>query len=285
MGDIGAVAGAAIQANAAKSAADKQSNAAEYAANKIYSAASDANQTQKDEFNTVQGNEKPFLQAGQTAVRSLNDGTQTGGQFNTDLSKINNGEFATPITSVANGEFAPGQTYDASKVLNDDPGYQFRLDQGTQALQRAEAAQGITGSGAALKAATQYTQDYASNEYQNAYSRWQQNRTTDFNEYEQGTAQDYNEYNTNRSQDFNDLASIAGTGQTANAQIAGAGTNEADNISANTINAANAASNYSTSAAAAQAAGTVGTANAWNGAIGTISNNTNDTLAAMLALG
>ena len=55
--------------------------------------------------------------------------------------------------------------------MTQDPGYQFRLSEGLKALNRQQAAGGNFLSGGALKAAARYGQDYASNEYQNAYNR------------------------------------------------------------------------------------------------------------------
>ena len=57
--------------------------------------------------------------------------------------------------------------------IQDDPGYQFRLQQGMKAVQQSAAAGGALGSGGALKALTQYGQGFASNEYQNAFNRHQ----------------------------------------------------------------------------------------------------------------
>lgn len=58
-----------------------------------------------------------------------------------------------------------------------DPGYNFRLLEGQKAIDRSAAARGGTQSGAALKAATRYGQDMGSQEYGNAYNRYQTNRT------------------------------------------------------------------------------------------------------------
>ena len=58
-----------------------------------------------------------------------------------------------------------------------DPGYAFRLSEGQKAIDRSAAARGGTQSGAALKAATRYGQDMGSQEYGNAYNRYQTNRT------------------------------------------------------------------------------------------------------------
>jgi hypothetical protein len=52
-----------------------------------------------------------------------------------------------------------------------DPSYQFRLGEGMKALDRQAAARGGLISGGALKAAQRYGQDFASNEFGNAYNR------------------------------------------------------------------------------------------------------------------
>lgn len=56
--------------------------------------------------------------------------------------------------------------------LSTDPGYQFRLKQGQDALNASLAAQGMGQSGAAMKAAQEYGQGFAADEYSNAYDRW-----------------------------------------------------------------------------------------------------------------
>lgn len=52
-----------------------------------------------------------------------------------------------------------------------DPGYQFRLDEGNKAINNAASARGNAVSGSALKALTNYGQNFASNEFNNAYQR------------------------------------------------------------------------------------------------------------------
>lgn len=52
-----------------------------------------------------------------------------------------------------------------------DPSYQWRFDQGQQALERSIGAQGMLGSGNRLMALQQYGQGAASQEYQNQFSR------------------------------------------------------------------------------------------------------------------
>jgi hypothetical protein len=56
-------------------------------------------------------------------------------------------------------------------MLNMDPGYGFRLSEGQKALDRQAAARGGLISGGALRAAQRYGQDFASNEFNNAYNR------------------------------------------------------------------------------------------------------------------
>lgn len=62
------------------------------------------------------------------------------------------------------------------KDFQQDPGYAFRLAEGTKALDRTAAARGGLLSGGALKAATRYGQEMGSQEYQNAFGRYQTNR-------------------------------------------------------------------------------------------------------------
>jgi len=57
-----------------------------------------------------------------------------------------------------------------------DPGYAFRMSEGLKALDRQAAARGGLISGGALKAAQRYGQEAASQEYTNAFNRYQVNR-------------------------------------------------------------------------------------------------------------
>jgi len=62
-----------------------------------------------------------------------------------------------------------------------DPSYQFRLQEGIDALDASAAARGMVQSGAQQKAITEYGQDYASQEFQNAYNRALTDYTTQQN--------------------------------------------------------------------------------------------------------
>ena len=65
-----------------------------------------------------------------------------------------------------------------------DPGYGFRVKEGLKALDAQSAARGGLISGAALKASQRFGQDMASQEYQNAFNRYQTRRQATLAPYE-----------------------------------------------------------------------------------------------------
>jgi hypothetical protein len=62
-----------------------------------------------------------------------------------------------------------------------DPGYQFRMQEGIDARDASASARGRLLSGAQNKAITDYGQNFASNEYANAYAREEADRTKKYN--------------------------------------------------------------------------------------------------------
>ena len=62
-----------------------------------------------------------------------------------------------------------------------DPGYAFRLSEGMKALNNSMAARGLGISGSNIKGALRYGQDMGSQEYQNAFNRYQVNRNNQLN--------------------------------------------------------------------------------------------------------
>lgn len=62
-----------------------------------------------------------------------------------------------------------------------DPGYDFRMAEGEKGINRALSARGGFDSGSALKALARYNQDFASNEFGNAYNRDSLNKQRIFN--------------------------------------------------------------------------------------------------------
>ena len=73
----------------------------------------------------------------------------------------------------------------AQQLLENDPGYQFRLDEGRKALERSAAAGGYLRTGGTLKDILGYGQDYAAKEYAAAFDRAKTGYDTRF-----GTAKD-----------------------------------------------------------------------------------------------
>jgi hypothetical protein len=122
-----------------------------------------------------------------------------------------------------------------------DPGYAFRLAEGQKALERTAAARGGLISGGALKAAERYGQDMGSQEYTNAFNRYQ----------------------TERAARLNPLQSLAGMSQTTANTLGTMGANMATNVGQNYQSAAN-----------ARASGYVGGANAISGGVGQYLNYT-----------
>lgn len=145
-------------------------------------------QLQKDIYDQTRSDYAPYREAGTTALSSLMQKLGLSG----DSSASDYGSLSKP--------------YDASAILADDPGYQFRMDEGNKAVSRQLAASGKYLTPEASKALTEYGQNYASNEFNNAYNRNQINTDTIYNR----------------------LAGLTGTGQSATGSSAAAGQNYAN---------------------------------------------------------
>jgi hypothetical protein len=152
-----------------------------------------------------------------------------------------------------------------------DPGYQFRLKQGQEALQNSAAARGGLLSGGTAKALSDYNQNSASAEYGNVYNRAYNNFTTRYNIFKQ-----------NQNDLFNRYATLSGIGQTSAGQLSNAGLTTAGQVGNILQNSATNIGQQYNNAAAANASGYVGSANAINGAIGS-GTNTLSSLALLLA--
>lgn len=120
------------------------------------------------------------------------------------------------------GEFKPGK-FDFK--FEADPGYQFRLKEGINALDASASARGRLNSGAQQKAIARYASGLASQEYGNAFNRG----VTRYNIKEGG-----------KTQRFNQLATLANVGQIANRENQVAGSNMAGNVGAATTATGNA---------------------------------------------
>lgn len=149
------------------------------ASNAQKNAANQANSTLANQYAQNRADLAPYREAGYGALDKLVGMTTPGRQFTT---------------------------------MQADPGYQFRYQQGEDALNNRLKAGGKFYSGSALKGGQEYAQGFASNEFGNVYNR---------------------------------LAGLAGTGQTATTNTAQMGTNTANQIANNEADMGNArASGY-----------------------------------------
>ena len=101
----------------------------------------------------------------------------------------------TSYDSVLKAMVTPGSGYN----FTSDPSYQWRLNQGQQAVERSYAAKGLLGSGNVLTALTDYAQGAASQEYQAQFRRVMDGANLSLNEYNAAV---------------HNLATIAGIGST-----------------------------------------------------------------------
>lgn len=163
--------------------ANKQASAAKDAAASTAAATNEATQLQREMFQQQRQDQMPWMEAGKTALNALIPMATNYQKFGMDQ-------------------------------FQQDPGYAFRLAEGQKALDRSAAARGGLISGGALKAASRYGQEMGSQEYQNAFNRYQ----------------------TERNAQLNPLQSLAGVGQTATNQLGAAGQNYASNVGNALIN-------------------------------------------------
>ena len=201
-----------IGANATTKAAEIQSNAAK--------TTSDSAQ---NIYNQQEAVNKPYVEAGKTGQTQLMNYLGIGG----DTGAQGYGKYAT-------AEFTPAQF-----TAGQDPGYAFRMSEGLKALDKTAAARGGLLSGGALKGATAYGQGLASEEYQNAFNRYQTTRNNTLNSYQQ----------------LQGVGQAAAAGQAAN--LGNLGTTQA---------------NATTGAANATSAATIANANTTTGAINSATN-------------
>lgn len=92
----------------------------------------------------------------------------------------------------------PGQFQaPTAAAMANEPGFQFRLDQGRKALEQSAAAKGTLRSGGTLQNVLNYGQNFASNEYSNVYNRAASEHDRAFKEYEFDYDKQADTYTTN----------------------------------------------------------------------------------------
>ena len=216
----------AMSANAAEEAARMQANAAT-AGGQLASQTADKQMALLEKmFNRQVELQEPFRQSGVAAQNRM-----------LDLLGLSPNRGAAGYGSLA-------KNFGMSD-FQADPSYAFRMTEGLKALDRQAAARGGLISGGALKAAQNYGQDLASQEYQNAYNRYQ----------------------TNRTNLLNPLQSLAGAGQTSANTIGNAAAGYGSEGSNALGGAGTAQANAIQNAANARASGYLGAQQSWNQAI------------------
>lgn len=207
IGAAGAIGGGMIASSAAKKASRVQEQAAR-----------DATSAQERMFQRQTELQEPFRQGGLTAQQEI-----------------------MQLLGIGGDKTAPGYGSMARAFGTDqfqqDPGYAFRQAEGMKALERSAAARGNLLSGSTLKGVQRFGQDLASQEYQNAFNRYQ----------------------VERAARLNPLQSLMGSGQSATNVLTGAAGQMGQNQASNIYNAG-----------AARASGYIGSANALNQALGQV---------------
>lgn len=174
---VGAVGSAAVGAKAA----GKARKAQERSANQQIALQQSQDAEARRQFELQREDLAPFRAAGTGALGQLVAGTQDGAEFNRNFT---------------NADFVK------------EPGYDFRQREGQRGVEASASARGGILSGGALKALARYNQEYASNEFGNAYNR----------------------FNNDRNTRFGRLANLAGIGQSATSEGNQASSNLTNNL-------------------------------------------------------
>ena len=240
---VAGLAGGLIASSGARQAASTQADAATKAADVQSQSSDKALALQEKLYNQQVALQEPYRQAGLTGQNRLMELLGLGGNAG----------------AAGYGQYA--RDFGASD-FQADPGYAFRLSEGQKALDRQAAARGGLISGGALKAATRYGQDMGSQEYQNAFSRYQ----------------------TNRANQLQPLGNLMASGQAAASNQGTAAGNYGTSAGNLITGAGNAMAGGITGAGQATAAGQMGSANSMANMLNTAAssyqrqNNFNDWL-------
>ena len=198
MGVGAAIAGSAIIGGATSYLGSKsQSKAASKASDAQVQANRESIQFQKEIFDQQREDNAPWREIGAESLKELRSGVQSGA-------------------------FNPG---DFNFNFKADPGYQFRKQEGINALDASAAARGRLQSGAQARAVSRYGSDLASQEYGNAFNR---------------AATEYQLNANNKNTQFNRLATLSNVGQVANSANQQARQQMANNVNASTVATGNA---------------------------------------------
>lgn len=184
--------------------AQKQADAAREAARLQAAAAREALQWNKDVYNQASGQYNPYIQVGQVGLTGYQDAIQN---------------FAQPTMDYQQKDF---------NLSNwKDPGYDYRLAEANRAIEASTAGKGMTLGSGALRALQTRNQDMASQEYQNAYNRYNQDSTMRYGQASDQYDRDYNYGNQNLT-NYQNLSTM---GQNAIAGLGNIGVGQSTDIS------------------------------------------------------
>ena len=235
VGGLATAGSAAYSANQAKKGAKAQVEAGDRASALEQQSADKQLALQREIWEKQQADYKPYLEQGQYGINTLGN-----------LMKSGSGQLNNPFDVYLKSKGLAGGKFDTS-----NPAYQFQLKQGQQALDRSTAARGMGYSGAQMKAAQEYGQGMASQQYDKEYNR----ASGEFGDY------------------YNRLAGLAQGGQQATTSLQNAGNQYATGASNTLGSLGGYLQNNLGQAANARASGYIGGANAINGGIQGLTDN------------
>jgi len=175
-----------------------QSRAAQRAANAQIQAQREALELQKQMFGETKEMYRPYQEAGQRGATGYED----------------------RITNFTNPELQYVQK-DFNQTNWKDPGYDYRLNEAQRLIDAQTSSKGMTLGSGALKAMQTRGQDMASQEYQNAFDRWQKDSALRYGQASDQWNRDYNFQN----QDVANWANLMNTGMQATQGVATAAGN------------------------------------------------------------
>lgn len=276
-----ALGSAVIGSRGARGAARTQAAAGERAANTVFGATNEWNPYLIEAANGVSGQvEETANNAAQAAV---NAGHVAGDNV---IGAANNAnQYLDPYAQQGQQALGlmAGLNQEKFTFNQDDPSYQFRLQEGLKALEKSAAAKGGLLSGGALKATNNYAQNVASTEYGNAFNRFLDDRGQRASILQGqigvgANASDRMGQNLMGAHRYAGDANMAGEQYAGNARIGASQFGGAMRFNAvnqavnNQLDASRYAGNAYMGIGNAQAAGQVGSANAWTNALGQIGN-------------
>lgn len=255
--------GQASVENAVTSGQTGVTNAQQGGVGDVNAGVTGANNTLGQGFAGQTANLNPYLSAGQSGATGLQNYAASNPQFKFDASNIQN-----------------------------DPGYQFQLGQGTAAVNNSASAGGLLQSGNTLEALTNFGQGLAGTYLNNAYARQQgqfqtnQNATlanlSTLSGIGLGASQQFNNASQNNfnQQANNGLGAAYFSGNTGNqaAQFnAGLGVGGSEFNAGLGVGGATTAGNFGVDAGQATGAGILGQSNAVQGGLNDLTKATNPT--------